>query len=266
MSYYETAVRLAQEAGEKLRATRGTVIDILQKGDEPRDEITATDLAINTFLIDALKKEYPDHRVRSEEGSGERSEVGGEYEWVLDPIDGTANFARSIPHFATCIGLLKNGVPIVGAVYNPVTDELFSFDVEKGAWYNEREVHTSKVTELGKSQGFFHIGRDKALWDWGLAVQRNFLESLKKVKDPGASALDLCFLAAGRAEIICYGMLTTQDVAAAIGIVRAAGGNVYTMEGEPVEIRSGSQIVIATANKTLLAAALPLLHTELIPA
>lgn len=266
MSYYETAVSLAKEVGEKLQATRGTVIDILQKGDEPRDEITAVDLAINSFLIEALKKAYPDHRVRSEEGSGDRSDVVGEYEWVLDPIDGTANFARSIPHFATCIGLLHKGVPIVGAVYNPVTDELFSFDAEKGAFYNGREIHTSKVSDLSKSQGFFHIGRDRALWDWGLATQRSFLEGLKKVKDPGASALDLCFLAAGRAEIICYGMLTTQDVAAAIGIVRKAGGDVYTLTGVPVEIREGSQMVIATANKALLSEVLPLLHTDLLAA
>lgn len=264
MSYHDFAVELVREAGGRINAVRGGVIDILQKGAEPRDEITAADLEINALLVGRIREAYPDHGVISEEGGG--ADAAGEYRWVIDPIDGTSNFARDIPHFASCVALLEGGVPIAGALYNPVTEELFSFEAGRGAFLNGKTIRCSHVTDPAKAQVLFHIGRAAGLWDWGVAAMRRLLESTKKIKDFGSSGLDLCFLAAARADVVVYGTLTTRDIAGAIGIVRAAGGDVYTLAGAPVELTAEPQTIVAAANRELLQKILPLLRADLLKA
>jgi myo-inositol-1(or 4)-monophosphatase len=262
MSYYDFTLDLVQCAGEKLRVASQHIV-ISHKGTDVRDVVTNTDLEINTFLIDEIKHAYPDHHIYSEEGEG--TNATSEYEWTIDPIDGSANFSRGIPHFAICIGLLKNHVPIVGAVFNPITNELFSFEEGRGAFLNGNSIQSSDIVEPSEAQGILIVGHQASLWDWGTAVYRSFLEQVKKQKAFGSSSLDLCFLAAGRADIVVYGTLTTKDIASAVGIVRAAGGEVYTIEGIPVEFSATRQTVVATATKELFEKARPLLHTDLLP-
>lgn len=263
MNHYDFAIDTVRRAGEQLKAAAKEVI-VSHKGSDVRDIVTDTDLAINAFLINEITSAFPEHRIYSEEGASS-DEQSGPYEWVLDPIDGSANFSRGIPHFAICVGLLKDGVPVVGAVYNPVTDELFSFESGRGAFLNGASVEVSHIEAPDEAQGILIVGHQPPLWDWGAAVYRSFLEHLKKLKALGSSSLDLCFLAAGRADIVVYGTLTTRDVASAIGIVRAAGGEVYTIAGAPVELSSVRQTVIATASKALFESARPLLHSDLLP-
>ncbi len=263
MTYHDFAVELVRAAGARLKSVAKDVV-VSHKGEDERDVLTTTDLEINTFLLERIKAAYPDHEVFSEEGSGTTKE-GVAYEWFLDPIDGSANFSRGIPHFSVCVGLLHSGVPVAAAVYNPITDELFSFDEGKGAYLNGSPIHVSAVQEPRQAQALFVIGHQPPLWDWGAAVFRSFLENMKKTKSLGSSALDLCFLAAGRADIVVYGTLTTRDAVSAISIVRAAGGEVYTLEGVPVDFSTRRQTIIAAANKSLFAKVLPLLHADLLP-
>lgn len=263
MTYRAFAETLVQTVGGRIAAERGNVLGVLQKGDDPRNEVTATDKEANEMLVSSIRKEYPEHGIYSEEGDENNMEA--EFLWVLDPIDGTSNFARGIPHFSVCAGLLRRGVPIVGAVFNPVTNELFSFEEGSGVFLNGAPVCASPTTDPKQAQVFLHVGRKSALWDWGAAATRSLLEGTKKLKDFGSSGLDLCFLAAGRADVVVYGTLTTYDVASAIGIVRASGGEVYTPHGTPAELSEDPQPIIATANKALFDAILPLLHTELLP-
>lgn len=262
MDYYDFAIDLVRRAGEQLKAAAKDVV-VSHKGTDVRDIVTDTDLKINAFLISEIHAAFPEHRILSEEGSDE--ERASEYVWMLDPIDGSSNFSRGIPHFAICVGLLKDGVPVVGAVYNPITDELFSFEEGRGAFLNGNPMQVSDITLPSEAQGILIVGHQAPLWDWGTAVYRSFLEHLSKLKGLGSSSLDLCFLAAGRADIVVYGTLTTQDIASAIGIVRAAGGEVYTIEGVPVQFSSTRQTVVATANKELFENARPLLHADLLP-
>ncbi len=262
MTYREFSEDLVRKAGEAIRATHGRVIEVLQKGDDPRNDITATDTEVNALMIEAIRAAYPEHSIYSEEGGNEAQ--ASEYLWTIDPIDGTSNFARSIPHFAVCVGLLKSGMSIAGAVFNPVTNELFSFD-EMEVLLNGEPVRASAATDPQKAQVLFHAGRNRALWDWGAASFRSLLENTKKVKDLGASGLDLCFLAAGRTDAVIYGTLTTHDVAAAIGMVRAAGGDVYTPHGDPVALTATPQPIIATATRELFDAIISSLHLDLLP-
>ena len=263
MDPYDFIVDLVRRAGDLLKKASTGAFLTMQKGGNERDVITSVDLEINGFLVEEIRAAFPDHSLSSEEGGG--IEKVSKFEWVLDPVDGTANFSRGIPHFSVCVGLLKDGVPVAGAVYNPMTEELFSFEKGRGAFLNGQPIQVSKVTEPEKAQGLLVVGHQAPLWDWGAMVYRSFLEHLKKTKALGSSGLDLCFLAAGRADIVVYGTLTTRDIAAVIGIVREAGGEVYTPAGEPVAISNTRQTVIATANRALFEKALPLLHADILP-
>ena len=217
---YDFAVGLVREAGVRLKAKHTETIQVFYKGQDERDLVTAADKEISDFLIAKIKNTFPTHRVYSEEDSDVAQAQMGGYEWVLDPIDGTANFTRHIPHFAVCAALLNVGVPIVGAVYNPITDELFSFESGRGVFLNGLPISVTDITELKNAQSILIPGHQPAQWDWGGATLRSFLEHFRKTKAFGSSALDLCFLAAGRADVVVYGTLTTRDIAAAIGIVQ----------------------------------------------
>ncbi len=249
MKPYNFIITLVKDAGELLLRQSKEVFAVTMKNNDPRDIVTAVDIAVNDFLVSTLKKEFPTYGIYSEEGSGETKE--GEYMWTIDPVDGSSNFARHIPHFAICIGLLHKGVPILGVVYNPVTRELFSFEKGRGAFLNGIPIRVSNTTSLKDAYVILHIGRKEDVRDWGLALQRKFLESAKKNMNLGSSALDLAFLACGRIDAVVYGTMTTQDIAVAVGLVREAGGEVYDIEGNPITLKSIPQQIIGTSTKDL---------------
>lgn len=242
MDPYDFAVQKVVEAGEMLLHARDAGFEVATKSGNMRDIVTSVDHEINDFLIFAIKKEFPSHRIYSEEGGG--LETGSDEQWVIDPIDGSSNFSRGIPHFSVCIGMLKDGVPVVGAVYNPVTKESFSFKKGSGAFLNGNPIRVSGVSELNKAQVIFSPGsRKPEMWDWAAASYRKLLEHSKKRGMYGSSALDLCFIATGRVDAGVYGTLSTLDIAAAIGILYEAGGATCNAQGQPVALSAESQKV-----------------------
>ncbi|MFA6503281.1 MAG: inositol monophosphatase family protein [Candidatus Paceibacterota bacterium] len=249
MEPYDFAVQQVVAAGELLLRARDNGFETMMKGGNPRDIVTSVDHEVNDFLISAIKSAFPTHRIYSEEGGG--LEEGGDEEWVIDPIDGSANFSRGIPHFAVCLGLLKDGVPVVGAVYNPVTKELFSFKKGSGAFLNGKAITVSKVTDLKEASVFLHAGRNPTLWDWGGASYTKLLGAAKKTLNYGGSALDACFVAAGRIEANVYGRLSTMDIASAIGILLEAGGRVVGTDGTPVTLSKTPQTVFMTNTESM---------------
>lgn len=254
---------LVVRAGDMLRGRHLNIGEIMQKGDDPRDEVTAADLEINTFLTNEIGAMFPSHGIGSEEAADRRGD--GIHTWHIDPIDGTSNFARAIPHFAVCVSLMVNDCPKTAAIYNPMTGELFSFDHKDGPYVGITPIHTSSVRDIAKAQVFYHIGRRETLWDWGIATMRSLLSVTKKIKDPGASSLDLAFLAAGRADVVIYGTMTTLDISGAIGMIRSAGGEVYSLlSGDPVLFSSDPQSVIAVADPILKEQLVPSLHLDLL--
>lgn len=214
------------------------------KGGDPRNIVTETDLKINDFLMEQIQTAYPKHAVYSEEGGGLETE--NEYLWVLDPIDGTANFSRRLPHFAVSVGLLQNKQPVAGAVFNPVTGELFSFKKGRGAFFNGQKITVSAIDELLLAGVFLITGKKPAIRDWGAGVYRKLLDKGNKTRIFGSSALDLCFLADGRIEGVIYGELTTMDIAAAVGILWEAGGEITSPNGKLVEISTTPQRIVAS--------------------
>lgn len=256
MEPYDFVVKLVREAGEILLSQSKEAFEVTMKNNDPKDIVTAVDIAVNDFLVNALKKEFPTHGIYSEEGESEDSGLGpellgNEYVWAIDPIDGSSNFARHIPHFAICVGLLHKGIPVLGVVYNPVTRELFSFKKGEGAFLNDEPISVSKETELKNSSVLLHAGRKPDLWQWGGESYTKLLEHAKKTTNLGGSALDACFVAAGRVEANIYGRLSTMDIASAIGILVEAGGVAVGIDGEQVVFSTEPQKVFMANNQKM---------------
>ncbi|MFH1178306.1 MAG: inositol monophosphatase [bacterium] len=253
MNQYNFIVEQVRAAGDLLMRLREGKFDTLEKGGDPRDIVTSVDIAVNDFLTNKIREAFPEDTIYSEEVSGTVTNV--QNLWTIDPIDGSSNFSRSIPHFAICVAFLQNGVPEAGAVYNPVTNELFSFKKDGGAFLNDKPIHVSSENNLSNAFVLFHAGRKPELWEWGGNVYRQLLEHAKKTSNLAGSALDTCFVAAGRVEANIYGTLSTLDIAAAIGILHEAGGVLVGEQGKSVPLTPTPQRIIA-ANSAEIANAL----------
>lgn len=257
MDTYDLVVNLVREAGELLLKQSKESFEVTMKNNDPKDIVTAVDVAVSNFLVSELKKEFPSYGIYSEEGSGQIEE--GEYVWVIDPIDGSANFSRHIPHYAICVGLLYKGVPTLGVVYNPMTRELFSFKKGEGAYLNGEPIVVSKIKDLKKAQVLFKAGRKPELWKWGGEGYEKLLAHANKTGNLGGSALDTCFVAAGRVEANIYGRLSTMDIASAIGILIEAGGRVVDKDGNPPIFSKNPQKIFMSNNETIEKSLLDLL-------
>jgi myo-inositol-1(or 4)-monophosphatase len=240
---------IAVEAGNLVVTSREKDLEVSSKNDDRRDVLTNVDLEVNTFVTEKIKESFPDEAIYTEEDAS--SIEGKDAYWSVDPIDGTSNFARDIPHFATVISYIEHGEAVVGAIFNPITKELFSFEKGKGAFLNGKPIHVSGVTTIEDAYILMHPGRKEEVREWALALQREFLARAKKNTNLGSSALDLAFLAAGREDAVIYGTMTTADIAVAVALVREAGGEVYDIDGNPIELRDKAQQIIATSTRTL---------------
>jgi len=249
MTHYDFIVKNVREAGELLMRLREEKFETLEKGSDPRDVVTSVDFAVNDFLIGKIREAFPEDIIYSEESASEVIDVPRL--WTLDPIDGSSNFSRCIPHFAVCIAFLQDGMPEAGAVFNPVTNELFSFQKGGGAFLNNKPIHVSEETELKKSFVLFHAGRKPEMREWGGHLYRQLLEHVKKSSNLAGSALDTCFVASGRVEANIYGTLSTLDIAAAVGILHEAGGIIVTENGESALLIPTPQRIIAANSATI---------------
>ncbi|MFM2374314.1 MAG: hypothetical protein RLZZ234_309 [Candidatus Parcubacteria bacterium] len=240
-----------RQAGAMAKEAFGLVDVSYKKSDVPFDVFTKTDGDIDAYIKSAIRAKFPLHAICSEEGDELRDSP---YTWTIDPIDGSSNFSRGIPHFAVCLGLLEEGVPVCGAVYNPMTDEFFSFEQGKGAMLNEQRLHVSTKEALAGGVAFLTIGSRAENWPWGLALYNGFLHAECRVRTMAASALDVCYLAAGRVDVVVYGGVGIHDIAPAVGVLREAGGDVYGFEtGERALLTKKPQRIVATGTSELAA-------------
>jgi len=252
MDNYNFTIKTVKEAGDHLVSLRARGFETLGKHGDPKDVVTSVDLEIEKFIVDRIKEEFPDHGVYSEEGASVVSQ--NKLQWTIDPIDGTANFSRGIPHFSVCLGLLKGSEIMLGAVYNPVTNELFSFKKGKGAFLNGEKIRVSTIEDLKDAHVFLHVGRKEELREWGGESYKKLLANAKKTSNLASSALDACFVAAGRIEANIYGTLSALDIAPALGILKEAGGIIADEDGNFPELDSIPQKIYMANNKKILEA------------
>lgn len=250
MTPYDFSVQKAKEAGELIMRLREEHMETTIKEGDPRNIVTSVDLAVSSFLESSIKDAFPGHAIYSEEGAVGPDE--GEDLWAMDPIDGTRNFVRGLPHFAVSLCYLKEGVPTAGAVYNPTTGELYSFERGKGAFLNGEPIRVSSITELSHAYIFLHAGRKSDDWEWGGNSYKTLLSRAYKTSNFASSALDICFVAAGRIEAVAYGGLLTMDVAAAFGILEAAGGVSVGRDGEKLRMTLVPERIIAANTNAII--------------
>lgn len=233
------ARQIATEAGEMLMEGLGRVQEVRIKGTD-MDLVTEMDLGSERLLLDRLQHMYPGDRVRGEESGSHGSGSG---EWIVDPLDGTTNYAHGLPVFCVSIAYLEAGRPVVGVVHDPSRAETFWAGEGTGAWLGEHPLSVSSVQELNRSllvTGFPYNVRttdDDNLSEYALFSKRS-----RGVRRLGAAALDLAYVAAGRLDGFWELALQPWDVAAGMLIVREAGGRVTRIDGgddvlsEPVSI------------------------------
>jgi myo-inositol-1(or 4)-monophosphatase len=235
--------RLAREAGAILRDGYNTEHQIMYKG--VIDLVTEIDHASEAFLIKEIQTHFPDSHILAEE-SGETKGTNGGI-WYIDPLDGTVNYSHHIPVFCVSIAYAFNGIVILGAVYDPLRDEMFTAERGKGAHLNGIPIQASKTTELQKS--LLGTGFPYDTWN---TEQDNFdnFEKLAKmtqgVRRIGSAALDGCWVAAGRFEAFWELSLKPWDIAAAGLIAEEAGARVTATDGNPDYI-SAPQSILAAA-------------------
>ncbi len=229
-----TAVDAAREAGKFLRKNLGKVRDIQLKGGEEKNLVTEVDRGSEEIIIGMIRKHYPKHEILAEE-SGKRGD--SEYRWIIDPLDGTTNYAHGFPVFCVSIGIERKGELMAGVIYDPNFDELFTAERGKGAFLNGRRLCVSRIDRLNRSllvTGFpYTITRDP---DHAIAHFINFLVRAQAVRRMGSAAIDLAYVAAGRYEGFWEVSLNPWDMAAGALIVSEAGGQLSDFGGNPFSI------------------------------
>jgi myo-inositol-1(or 4)-monophosphatase len=197
--------------------------------------VTEADHASEKAIIGVIQKYYPHHFILTEE-SGELAQHS-EYKWIVDPIDGTINFAHGIPINCVSIGIEQHGEIIMGMVYNPHMNELFFAEKGKGATLNGKSIHVSKETNAMKSclvTGFPYIYLN--MENGPLQVFERFVREGVPVRRLGAAAIDLCWVAAGRFDGFYEHKLEAWDSAAGYLIVEEAGGKVTDLVGNKFSV------------------------------
>lgn len=237
----ELAVRLAREAGALQKKRYGTDLRIATKS-AAVDLVTEVDEACEALIVGAIEAEWPGDAILAEEGSG-TDHPGAAWRWVIDPLDGTTNYAHAYPRFCVSIGIESEGEPAIGVVYDPLLDELYTAVRGGGARLNGEPIQVSDETDLTRSLLATGFAYDRRKSEQDNLVQfAHFLKAARALRRDGSAALDLCYVAAGRFEGFWEFKLSPWDVAAGGLIVREAGGRVSDAEGGE-SWRSGTMVV-----------------------
>jgi myo-inositol-1(or 4)-monophosphatase len=227
---------VAHEAGRVLAERFGRGVKISHKG--AIDLVTESDVAAERLIVERIKSYYPRHSILAEE-SGESQLVDGahaEWKWIIDPLDGTTNYAHGYPCFCVSIALERAGEVVVGVVHDPIREETFAAERGEGATLNGRRIHVSEIDELGSAMlctGFPYDVRERG--DFARHFT-NFIRHAQAVRRDGSAALDLAYVAAGRFDGFWEEGLRPWDVAAGVILVEEAGGRVSRYDGSPFRI------------------------------
>lgn len=233
-------IRLVKET-KAIALDGGSAHDIKVKG--LADFVTKVDIGIQEFLRPRLFEMYPDVQFMSEEKDNSGIDHRGKV-WVLDPIDGTTNLIHDFKMSAVALALVDNGVPVLGIVYNPFTDELFSAKRGGGAFLNGRPIHVTDAAEL--SHSLVLVGTSpyrKDLADVNFDIIKRLYIASEDIRRCGSAALDLCYLACGRADGFFERNLKPWDYAAGTAILREAGGMVTDFNGAEPSYQVPSDIL-----------------------
>ena len=209
----------------------------------PGDFVTASDIKVEKILIDELGKARPNYSILSEEIGEIKNDE--EFKWIIDPIDGTANFLHGIPHFGISIGLEKNREIICGMIFDPIKDEIFAAEKGNGSYLNNQRMRVSARSKL-ENCIIFTGGPKRESKNRDLAIEEYNKFSSKvliPIRKMGSAALDMAYVAAGRCDGFWQRNLNYWDIAAGIIIVKEAGGFVTDFKGNELYIENKTILV-----------------------
>lgn len=255
-----TAFKAARKAGDMMIRASNNLSAIKVDSKAFNDFVSDIDRMSESILIEALKEAYPQHKITTEE-SGSHGKARAEYEWIIDPLDGTTNYLHGHPQFAISMALLHKGVLQEALVYAPERNDLYLASRGKGALLNDRRIRVSNRIELNQcliGTGFPVV--DQSMMDTYLAILKDFLSKTAGARREGAASLDLCALATGRFDGFFEFNLKPWDIAAGALIAKEAGAIVTDMQGEQNWLDSGD---IVAANPKVLAQMLQIIGTHL---
>ena len=235
--YKECAIEIAREAGIFLKNKLNSLHTIDYKGEI--NLVTEVDKISEEMITSKINALFPDHDILAEEFTDINS--GSDFRWIIDPLDGTTNYAHGYPFFSVSIALERLDTVIVGIVYDPMLDEMFVAEKGKGAFLNDREIHVSNTRRIIKSlltTGFpYDIQKDS---DNNLNYFNEMILKAQAIRRAGSAALDLAYVAAGRFDGYWELKLSPWDIAAGWLLVEEAGGIVTDMGGNDYYLESPS--------------------------
>ena len=246
-------VKACRKASKTLIRDFGEIENLQVSIKGPGDFVTASDKKVEKILIDELQKARPNYSILSEEvGEINNDEA---FKWIIDPIDGTANFLHGIPHFAISVGLEHDKEIICGIIYDPIKDEMFVAEKGNGSYLNNQRMRVSSRSKL-KDCMIFTGGAKRESKDINLALEeyKNFSSKvLVPIRKLGSASLDIAYVAAGRCDGFFQRNLNYWDIAAGIVIVKEAGGFVTDFNGENEYIKNKTILVTnAKINKEMI--------------
>ncbi len=229
------AIETARDAGQILLEKFGRKINISKKGDI--NLVTEADLASEALIIERIKSYYPKHSILAEE-SGEAIIIGGgeSWKWIIDPLDGTTNYAHGYPCFCVTIALEHEDEIVVGVTYDPTRNELFAAEKGSGASLNNKPIRVSSETNLSDSlivTGFPYDFKQNE--DFARHLTAFFMNS-RGVRRDGSAAIDMAYVACGRFDGFWEEGLHPWDVAAGKLLIEEAGGQITYYDGSPFNI------------------------------
>ncbi len=230
----KTAVQAAKAAGRIHKKNYGHVRHIRFKSKNKLNLVTEVDQLCEKTVLAILKKAFPTHNFWGEE-SGKDAGTS-EYTWLVDPLDGTTNYAHAYPFFCCSIALVKNKKPILGVIYDALRDECFAAEKGHGATLNGKKIHVSKTASLGESlvcTGFAYAVRET---HYNLDNFRQFVLKAQGVRRDGSAAMNLAYVAAGRFDGFWERGIQAWDMAAGVLMVTEAGGKVTDITGKPFDL------------------------------
>ncbi len=250
--FRQVAIQAAKEAGGIVKRDFHRKKHVSLKKD--LSFVTETDLAAEQAILKIIKKNFPSHAVLSEESGGN---MGDEYTWLIDPLDGTTNFVRGTPLFSVCIALLYQKKPIIAAVYNPIANELYTAQRGRGAFLNNKKIHVSTFRDLRRAILAYNFGRGAQNTILLLDIMRKLAGKIKSLRIFASSNLQLCYVAAGRIDGYITLMSSPWDLLPGALIAEEAGAMITARDGSPLTHESGG---LVSANSYLHAQLLHVLY------
>jgi len=229
--FLKTAIQAAKAAGKIHKKYYGRTLNIRFKSKNKLNLVTEVDTLCEKTVISILRKHFPSHNFWGEE-SGKGAGTS-EYTWLVDPLDGTTNYAHAYPFFCCSIALVQNNKPIAGVVYDSLRDECFYAEKGRGAFLNGQKLKISKVNTLSESlvcTGFAYAVRETY---YNLDNFRQFVLKAQGVRRDGSAAMNLAYVAAGRFDGFWERGIQAWDMAAGTLMVQEAGGKVTDITGKP---------------------------------